>query len=171
MEVGGLITIVLSAFLTWYLSGVIVALIKRLNSAMKDISTGDGDLTARVDVETQDEIGQFAGSFNLFVEKIQQTISEVITASQEVRHEMVNIGNVTNSISVGASEQQQESDAVATAVHEMSATSETVSQHANEAASASQNASDEASNAKLVLGDTVNRYPRRLHRREKSLTP
>ena len=155
MEVGGLIAIILSALLTWYLSGLIAAPIKRLNKAMKDISSGDGDLTARVAVETKDEIGQLAGSFNLFVEKIHQTIAEVISASKEVRSEMVNIGNVTNSISAGANEQQQESDAVATAVHEMSATSDTVSQHANEAASASQSASDEASNAKLVLGDTV----------------
>ncbi len=155
MELGGLIAILLSAFLTWYLSGVIAAPIKRLNRAMKDISSGDGDLTARVDVETQDEIGQLAGSFNQFVEKIHQTIGEVIEASKEVRHEMTNISNVTKSISTGASKQQQESDAVATAVHEMSATSDTVSQHANDAATASQSASDEASNAKLVLGDTV----------------
>jgi len=155
MEVGGLIAIIISAFLTWYLSGVIVAPIKRLNRAMKDISSGDGDLTARVAAESEDDIGQLANSFNLFVEKIHNTISEVIGASQEVRHEVENIGKVTHSISGGASEQQRESDAVATAVHEMSATSDTVSQHANEAASASQSASDEASNAKLVLGDTV----------------
>ncbi|MCP5076577.1 MAG: methyl-accepting chemotaxis protein [Psychromonas sp.] len=155
MEVGALVAIVVSGFLTWYLSGVIVAPIKRLNRAMKDISSGDGDLTARVNVESEDEIGQLAKSFNLFVEKIHSTISEVIGASQEVRHEVENIGKVTNSISGGASEQQRESDAVATAVHEMSATSETVSDNANEAASASQSASDEASNAKLVLGDTV----------------
>jgi methyl-accepting chemotaxis protein len=155
MELGGLIALLLSAFLTWYISGLIVAPIKRLNRAMKDISSGDGDLTARVSVESKDEIGQLAGSFNQFVEKIHQTISEVIEASKEVRDEMVNIGNVTKSISTGASQQQQESDAVATAVHEMSATSETVSQHANEAATASQSASNEANNAKLVLGETI----------------
>jgi methyl-accepting chemotaxis protein len=155
MELGGILIILFSVALTWYLSGVITAPIKRLNMAMKDISSGNGDLTARIEVESEDEIGQLARSFNQFVEKIHQTIGEVIGASQEVRHEMVNIGNVTKSISSGASQQQQESDAVATAVHEMSATSDTVSQHANEAATASQSASDEANNAKLVLGDTV----------------
>ncbi|PKF60771.1 methyl-accepting chemotaxis protein [Psychromonas sp. psych-6C06] len=155
MELGGLIAVILSVILTWFLSGLIIAPIQRLSRAMKDISQGDGDLTARVQVETEDEIGRLARAFNDFMEKIHRTISEVVEASQQVRNEMDNIGNVTQSISAGASEQQQESDAVATAVHEMSATSDTVSSHANEAASASQSASDEANNAKLVLGETV----------------
>lgn len=154
MELSGLFAILLASFLTWYLSGVIVMPIKRLNTVMQDISSG-GDLTIRVDVKTQDEIGQLATSFNQFSEKVHHTITAVVAAAQEVRHEMINIGKVTNSISSGASEQQQESDAVATAVHEMSATSDGVRQHANDAAIASKSASDEANNAKLVLADTV----------------
>ncbi len=155
MEAGALLAIIISSLLTWYLSGLIVAPIKRLSTAMQDIATGDGDLTARVAVESKDEIGRLATSFNTFVEKIHLTITEVIVASNAVRAEMSNIGSITNSVAAGASAQQQESDLVATAVHEMSATSDTVSGNASEAADASQNAADEANNAKLVISDTV----------------
>lgn len=155
MEMGSLFAILFSILLTWYLSALISAPIHRLNLAMKEISSGNGDLTARVSVESEDEIGQLALSFNVFVEKIHKTINEVITTSNAVRSEMSKIVSITHSLAAGANEQQQESDLVATAVHEMNATSDTVSDSANEAANASQKATDETLNAKNLITDTI----------------
>lgn len=155
VEWGTSLALVFSVFLTWYLSKVLTAPIIRLNLAMKEISSGEGDLTARVRVESEDEIGQLAHSFNIFVQKIHGIISEVVVASAAVRTEMSKIATITHSLASGASEQQQESDLVATAVHEMSATSDTVSDSANAAANASQKATDETLNAKNLISDTI----------------
>jgi methyl-accepting chemotaxis protein len=44
---------------------------------LRDIAQGQGDLTKRVDVVTQDEIGELGGYFNIFISKLQNIISEV----------------------------------------------------------------------------------------------
>ena len=147
--------IIFAAVMTWYISGQALAPISRLRKAMKEISEGDGDLTARVKIEDKHETGQVAQAFNDFVGKMQSTISEVVVASESVRSEMKDIVDITEKLATGAHTQQQESDLVATAVHEMSATSQTVSSHTSEASEASQKATDETLNAKHLITDTI----------------
>lgn len=53
-------------------------LINRIN----EISSGDGDLTARVAVNSKDEFGLLAIAFNGFVEKLQQIIKQSLTQVQ-----------------------------------------------------------------------------------------
>ncbi|WP_241148840.1 methyl-accepting chemotaxis protein [Photobacterium sanguinicancri] len=74
---------------------------------------------------------------------------------QSVREESHNIHKESEAILVAVTEQQNESAQVATAVHEMSATSDSVSSHANEAAEATRVANNESEAAKETLGFTV----------------
>jgi len=150
-----LLAIIFAAIMTWYISREALRPITELRIAMTDISRGDGDLTARVKVVNKHETGLVAEAFNDFVHKMQETITEVIAASNSVRTEMTHISKITDSLASGANTQQQESDLVATAVHEMSATSQTVNSHASEASNASQNATDETVNAKNLISDTI----------------
>ena len=71
----------LSGFLT--IRGV-VRPIHALSSRMKDIAEGDGDLTARVEENNSDEIGQLGLYFNRFVASIQDMVREVAGASEDV---------------------------------------------------------------------------------------
>ena len=155
LQAGTGVAILLAVVFSWLLSGWLVAPIKRLSKAMDEIASGDGDLTKRIDAETKDEVGSLASSFNTFVEKIQTTVTEVIFASNAVRAEMENIKSLTQGVVVSASGQQEESEVVAAAVHEMRTTSESVSGNADEAASASKRASEESQTASDVLGNTV----------------
>ncbi|MGF1692063.1 methyl-accepting chemotaxis protein [Photobacterium kagoshimensis] len=155
LEVGVVIAILLSIFITWTTTNAVLAPLRRLTVTMNDIASGEGDLTQRVAVETKDEIGELAAAFNQFTSKIQQTIREVTGIVQSVRDESQNIHKESEAILVAVSEQQNESAQVATAVHEMSATSDSVSTHANEAAQATRDASNESEAAKETLGFTV----------------
>ncbi len=51
---------------------------------IQDIARGEGDLTQRLVTRSQDEIGQFAQWFNLFVEKLQSIILKVSNTSKQV---------------------------------------------------------------------------------------
>ncbi|MGF1875257.1 methyl-accepting chemotaxis protein [Photobacterium frigidiphilum] len=155
LEVGALVAIILSIVITWFVSSIILAPLKRLSTTMENIASGEGDLTQRVPVESRDEIGQLATAFNEFVSKIHATITEVSVTMKSVREETQQIQKETQGVVFNASEQQAESAHVATAVHEMSATSDNVSSHANEAASASQSATNESNSAKRILGNAV----------------
>lgn len=133
----------------------VVKPLKEIEKVMADIAQGDGDLSQRLPVTTKDELGALSTSFNQFVGKIHTTVGEVITSSNTVRAEMENIQSLTQHIAEFSSEQQQENDAVATAVNEMKVTSNTVSENANQAAFASDSANQEADQTNATLQETV----------------
>ncbi|PSW15528.1 methyl-accepting chemotaxis protein [Photobacterium rosenbergii] len=155
LKVGGGITVLVSLFGTWLLSNIIISPLKRLSVAMHDIASGDGDLTQRVKVDSQDEVGQFAEGFNAFVSTIHHTILDVSATLEVVQKATGNIQHESQEVAGHAEAQQVESAHVASAVHKMSATIDDVSQHAGEAAQASQHANGESKAAKSVLGDAV----------------
>ena len=155
LEVGVVLAILLSIFITWTVTNAVLAPLRRLTLTMNDIASGEGDLTQRVAVESKDEIGELAAAFNQFTSKIQHTIRDVTSIVQSVRNESQKIHRESEAILVAVTEQQNESAQVATAVHEMSATSDSVSTHANEAAQATRDASNESEAAKETLGFTV----------------
>lgn len=154
-EVGAGSAILVALFTIWLLIKWIVKPIKSLEQAMSDVASGDGDLTQRISVSSEDEIGKLAKAFNLFVSKIHCTVSDVIVSSNAVRTEMDNIQGITTNIAEFSSSQQQESEVVAAAVHEMQVTSSTVSESATEAAQASLSATTEAEVTERILQQTV----------------
>lgn len=155
IEVGTLVAIIVALALAAWVTRLIVSPIQRLEQSMADIASGEGDLTRRVDVTSGDEIGRLGQSFNLFVGKIQTTVTEVIESTSQVRQQTQDLITLASEITVSSQSQQQESDMVATAINEMRVTSENVSQNAQEAAQATDRSSEEAAVANQGIGDTV----------------
>ncbi len=52
------------------LSNAFLRPLQLIKANLDDIAAGEGDLTRRLPVTSQDELGELAGSFNRFVEKI-----------------------------------------------------------------------------------------------------
>ncbi|OCH15379.1 chemotaxis protein [Aliivibrio sp. 1S165] len=154
-EIGAISAVIFGLFAIWLSINWIVKPIQSLESAMSEVASGDGDLTKRIAVTSNDEIGKLAQAFNLFVSKIHTTVSDVIASSNTVRSEMDNIQVLTKNIAKFSSSQQQESEVVAAAVHEMQVTSNTVNENANEAAEASLGATAEADTTEAILQQTV----------------
>jgi len=152
---GGLIAIIAAIVLGYFFSGLLLAPITKLHKAMKDIATGEGNLTQRINIEAKDEVGELAITFNIFVEKIQHIVTEVATSSHSVQSSITRLYESTEEISQSTSAQSEESTAIATSVHELSTTSEHVKNDAEEAASASNLASKDAMVVKQTLSTTV----------------
>ncbi|ASK54186.1 methyl-accepting chemotaxis protein [Vibrio tarriae] len=152
----GLLAVLLSATIAfWGIQRFVVKPIKSIEGAMADIAQGDGDLTRRLDMSSNDELGQLSAEFNHFVSRIHNTISEVVGVTVHLRHEMQHILKSTQQINSFASGQQQESDAVAAAVNEMQATSQSVSDSASQAAQSSQMADQQVEQTQQTVRHTV----------------
>ena len=65
--------------------------IVRLSTVMDDISKGDGDLTARIKHETDDELGDISDSFNEIIENFHRLIADVKTTSEQILNESTNV--------------------------------------------------------------------------------
>lgn len=155
LEAGIAIVILAALGMVVLLLKTVVKPINDIKEAMVQIASGEGDLSQRISINSQDEIGLLAGGFNQFVTKIQATVSQVVESSNTLRQEMNNLNALTSTIADSTVGQQRDSEAVAAAVHEMQVTSRNVSDSATEAALASQTANEELSNTNVILEQTV----------------
>ncbi|PKF51447.1 methyl-accepting chemotaxis protein [Enterovibrio nigricans] len=153
---GGTLTAILLAILGCIaLARLLLKPLREMGSALENIASGDGDLTQRLDVYSQDEVGQLGASFNLFVEKIQRSIQQVIDASNHLNAQISQIEKAIRSSVNQTESQQRESDMIAAAVQEMSASSTQISQNATDAADATQTATQEIVAAQDSVASTV----------------
>ncbi len=64
-------------FLAWYIGRAIAKPVNETVAGLKDIAEGEGDLTKRLEASTNDELGELARWFNLFLSKLQEMIAEI----------------------------------------------------------------------------------------------
>lgn len=72
-----LLVLTAAGFALWWLGNGIVQPIQKASLLMQDIAQGDGDLTQRLPVLSQDEIGVLSTNFNTFAEKVRQIVAQV----------------------------------------------------------------------------------------------
>ena len=123
---------------------ILMSPIRRLNQAMADISSGDADLAQRLDASARDEFGQLAGSFNRFVEKIQDVIRDVRQGSDELESNVLSLRDTAGNSRASVERQQEEIDMVATAVNEMSAAAGEIARNAQQTADAANSADNDS---------------------------
>lgn len=98
-------------------------ILKPVNSAvagLKDIATGDGDLTMRLAVSSKDEIGELARWFNTFIEKLQVIIRQIAENSRQVDESSTALFAIAVELSSGADTTASKANSVATSAEEMS---------------------------------------------------
>ena len=103
-------------------------------SMVKDIAEGEGDLTKRLKVAHNDEIGELAHWFNLFVEKLQDLIGSISTDAGVVDSSSTELSGISGSISEGIVSLSDRSESVAAAAEEMSTNMTSVAAACEEAA-------------------------------------
>ena len=106
--------LVLLIVLIWWLTRCIVSRpVSLLVKGMKDIAEGEGDLTARLNVSSRDEIGELVVWFNAFVEKIQEVIRLVGRNVQVLTGASKEMGDVAGRMAAGAEQMSARSDELA----------------------------------------------------------
>ncbi|MDO9319399.1 MAG: methyl-accepting chemotaxis protein [Gammaproteobacteria bacterium] len=133
----------------------IVAPINQVVDALRDIAEGDGDLTQRIQIISEDEIGQLAHWFNVFVSRIHVVISSFKDSSFNLTSAAEQLSATTNQTANGAHRQQSEIAHVATAMTEMASTVEEVAHNVGMAASDAQKADNESNKGAEVVAQTM----------------
>lgn len=113
------------------------------------------DLTQRANIEGKDEIVQMADVFNQMMGAFSQLIQQVFDSSRQLNVAAEELTVITGQTSRGVMSQQSDSDQVATAMNEMTATVQEVARYASQAAEASRTADDETKAGKQVVMDAI----------------
>lgn len=168
-----------SSVLLYFATKVLTTAILKATSMLKDIAEGHGDLTKRLDVASNDEIGELSQWFNLFVEKIKGIIlniregvttlssssEELSTTSTSIASKASNMANESHevseaaskstenlhSISSGAEEMSASMSVVASAVEEMSASIAEVTKSCEKASDIAKDATEEARKTNQII--------------------
>jgi len=150
-----ILIIVLVFMVTALLRKIVIQPLEEVGAALSDISKGEGDLTRRLTVGRRDEIGEVADNFNYFVDKIQVLVTEVVGSMSHMSDVIQNLVSVAKDTSGGVDAQRLETEQVAAAVNQMSATAQEISVNAGDAANSARQADHEALDAKKVVASTI----------------
>ncbi|MDX1298059.1 MAG: methyl-accepting chemotaxis protein [Pseudomonas sp.] len=129
--------------------------IRQVTTALVEIGGGGGDLTRRLDESREDELGDLARGFNRFIGGQRNLISAVLATSERLRASVSQVAQVVDNTAGRSSQQQEMTDMVATAVHEMGLTVQEIARNASSAAQASQTARSEAQGARKEVGQSI----------------
>ncbi|QPG64124.1 methyl-accepting chemotaxis protein [Pseudomonas sp. BIGb0427] len=152
--IGGAVALV-SLLLVVLLARGIVRPIRRVTGALMAIGNGGGDLTQRLDENRADELGDLARGFNRFLDSQRDLIGEVLSTSERLRTSVAQVTQVVDNTAERSGRQQEMTEMVATAVHEMGLTVQDIAQNAGNAAHASQTARSEALQARDVVRRSI----------------
>ncbi|NVZ29867.1 methyl-accepting chemotaxis protein [Pseudomonas gingeri] len=153
IELGlGLLGAVIGLLLVWLMARSVTRPILGVARMLEDIASGEGDLTRRLHYDKKDELGQLAGWFNRFLDKLQPVIADVKRSVQDARGTADQSASIATETSAGMEQQYRQVDQVATASHEMSATAQDVARSAAQAAQAARDA-DQATRQGLTVID------------------
>lgn len=148
------VALILVSIGLWVALGVARPIV-RAARMLESIASGDADLTQTMKVDTKDEVGQLAISFNSFVGQLQSLISTIASNSQEVNSIAQNLAASSHSTQRNTEEQQQSVDMIATAMNEMGATVHEIARNADETANAAQLSSKETSKSQKIVGTSI----------------
>jgi methyl-accepting chemotaxis protein len=138
-----------------WLGNSIVKPVLAIKQNLDDIAAGDGDLTHRLPVTSNDELGALANSFNLFVEKIHNLVRQITEMTGQLTSLVGDMSSQAQRSEQAMDRQRQETDQVATAIHEMSTASHQVSASAQGASLAARQTSDVGGQAKSVVNKSI----------------
>ncbi|ASV39000.1 methyl-accepting chemotaxis protein [Pseudomonas sp. NS1(2017)] len=145
--------VLLLVLLAVYAIRQLVQRMKSLKANIDALSAGDADLTRRITIRAEDELGAIGHSVNRFIVYLQNMIGEVTQATGAMSSSLEQLQRTsahTNQILV---RHASETDQTVTAITEMSSTADTVAQNAAETAAFTQRANEHADRSRVVVGE------------------
>jgi methyl-accepting chemotaxis protein len=137
------------------LANTILRPLHLMKANLDDIAAGEGDLTRRLTITSQDELGELAGSFNRFVDKIHGLVRQITEMTSQLTGLVNQVSDQANRSDQAMERQRHETDQVATAINEMSAAAQEVAKSAQNAAVAAQQTDEEGQAAKRVVAGSI----------------
>jgi methyl-accepting chemotaxis protein len=138
ISISFVLALVVGLVLPFIISKSIVTPINTLTARLTEIASGDGDLTIRVDDSAKDETGDVARQFNKFLDVLKTLISNTNNQADDLGDASELALRVMRETVSNIDKQHAETGMVATAVNEMSSSTQEVARSASHAAQVTQ---------------------------------
>ncbi len=145
----------LSILLAGLVSRTVTAPIKAVVDSIKDIAQGEGDLTRRLPVHGNNEIGELSEWFNTFIAKLHGIINQVSGSSLQLASSALELQLTSKQMTESIAQLSSQSTSLATAGEEMSATSGDIANNCHHAANNAGGATQKATQGAAVVGQSI----------------
>ena len=157
LTVVGLIAVVLAgvviAVIGWVAMGILKAVSKLTQTI--DQAASSNDLSMRIDIDSSDEIGQTARSFNAMLDKFQDIVHRVNDSSVHMTTASEQLATITHETARDIQEQTRQTDQVAKAMNQMTSSVHDVAANANQAAEAATKTNQQADNGRQLASEAI----------------
>ncbi|MCK8064953.1 methyl-accepting chemotaxis protein [Vibrio sp. 1CM7H] len=150
---------VIGLIITSVLTSIVVSKgiqpLQHVAASLKDVAAGGGDLTARLKVESQDEVGEVAAAFNEFMDKLHPLMQDIHRSATTVQTVSQSLNTQTSQASGQMQDHCLETDKVVTAVTQMSMTAKEVASNTNATAQAIEDANSQVTEAQREVEQAI----------------
>ncbi len=146
--IGGLV------LLSWVLFRLIIRPLYRLRQAMQKVED-DSDLSVRVNLRSEDEIGRLAKTFNTMLERFSTSLQQVASTTRTLKSSAHTIASVAEETVSAVNEQSEQTVLMASAMEQMQASAKETREHALTTAAASTQADAEANSSRQLTHDSI----------------
>ncbi len=129
--------------------------IQDLAERLTIIGQRGGDLTNRIPVDREDELGALSNGFNAFADKLQGIIRQVVSICGDLDNAIRDVDTVINNTSDRADRQLGKTELVVTAVTQMGATVQEIARNANDTAQYTSETKSEADNGAAIVNSAI----------------
>ena len=107
-------------FLMGWFTRMTVSPIVKIEDVITKMS--EGDLTHKVDITTNDEMGRMAEKINLMNDKLKEVVNKIIIGAEDINNNGVEMSRTSQQMNDGASAQSASAEEISSSIEEMTAT-------------------------------------------------
>jgi methyl-accepting chemotaxis protein len=150
-----LASLALLLLVSTFVSRSIFRRLREIVERIHDVTRGEGDLTRRIPVNSEDEVGEVAKGFNTFIEQVQSIVSQVADNAQHVAAASEEFSSTSQQITANSEETSAQANTVSTATEEVSRNLQTVATGAEEMSATIKDVAKNAGEAAKVASEAV----------------
>jgi methyl-accepting chemotaxis protein len=149
----GVVALITGIATSYFLTRNIATRLGRVTRAMGVVA--DGDLSTKLHIYANDEIGELGNSINSMLDSLNKTVLSIKGTADQVASAAEQLHSTSEQMATGAEEVAAQSAAVATAGEEMAATATDIARNSSHAAEGARQANDLAINGSSVVQETI----------------
>ena len=150
-----LLVVVMTVAAVYWIGRSIARPVIATSEAMREVASGNGDLTRELPSQGNDEVTALTGHFNQFVTKTRNIVGAVGESTARLATAAEELSVVTREASGSATAQRAETDQVATAINQLNASAQEIARSAAEAADSACKTDTAAVSGRQTMGRAV----------------
>ncbi|QFI37329.1 methyl-accepting chemotaxis protein [Moritella marina ATCC 15381] len=151
----GLILVILASIIILMALNRLYQPILSLKETIVDLAEGNADLTRRIKIYSNDDLGQIAQAVNKFTANLQSMMLEISQSTEHISAGINALRSQTEHNNNVLLDHASETEQIVVAITEMSSTADSVAQSAAQSATFTQKSTDEAKRSKTVVQGAV----------------